>query len=123
MALERQIRQVVQEQTGLPFDLAPAADLTALGVWGDDLWSLLEEYAARFGVRMDTFRWHHHGGPDGCNPLWLVFRPLWLTEHVPIRLADLIESARSGVWSVRYPGPVTSSPHSAARSTRRSGPA
>jgi hypothetical protein len=103
--LEQRIRTFVHEQTGLPHDMAPGTDVVDdARIYGDDVWELVEEFARRFNVRMDGFRWHHHSGPEGCNPLWLVFKPWWAHKtHVPIRLSDLVESARRGVWVVRYP--------------------
>lgn len=53
---------------------------------------------------MRTFRWYHHSGPEGCNPFWILFPPWWAKKvHVPIRLSDLVESARRGARAVRYP--------------------
>jgi hypothetical protein len=73
-------------------------------IYGDDVWELVEDFGKQFHVEMRDFRWYHHSGPEGCNPLWLFYRPWWARKtHVPIRLADLIESARSGVWCIRYP--------------------
>src|ERR1044071_5098992 len=103
--LEQRIRAFVHEQTVLPLDMAPGTDVVDdARMYGDDVWELVEEFARRFNVRLDGFRWYHHSGPEGCNPLWLLFRPWWARKtHVPIRLSDLVESARCGQWSVQYP--------------------
>ena len=75
-----------------------------LRIYGDDVWELLEKFAKQYSVDMSSFRWYHHSGPEGCNPLWLLFKPWWARKtHVPIRFADLVQSARQGVWCVRYP--------------------
>lgn len=104
--LEQRVRAFVHEQVPwlLP-DMAPGTDVVDdAHIYGDDVWKLVDEFAERFGVRMDRFRWYHHSGPEGCNPFWLVFKPWWARKpHVPIRLSDLIESARRGEWSVQYP--------------------
>jgi hypothetical protein len=104
--LEQRVRAFVHEQISwLPLDRAPSTDVVDdAHIYGEDVWDLVEEFSKRFGVRMDGFRWYHHTGPEGCNPLWLVFRPWWARKtHVPIRLSDLVESARRGEWCVQYP--------------------
>jgi hypothetical protein len=74
------------------------------GIYGDDVWELVDEFAKRFSVRMDGFRWYHHSGEEGCNPLWLLVKPWWARKtHVSIRLSDLVASARTGEWCVQYP--------------------
>jgi hypothetical protein len=73
-------------------------------IYGDDVWLFVLNFSERFKVNVDGFRWYHHTGPDGCNPLWLFYRPWWARKtYVPIRLADLLESARRGRWSIEYP--------------------
>lgn len=104
--LEQRVRAFVHEQVPwLPPDMAPGTDVVNdAQIYGDDVWELVDEFAERFGVRMERLRWYHHSGPEGCNPLWLVFRPWWARKsHVPILLSDLIESARHEEWSVQYP--------------------
>lgn len=103
--LEQRVRDFVHEQIPwLPEDMAPGADVVQdARIYGDDAWEFVDVFAERFGVRMDGFRWYHHSGPEGCNPFWLVFKPWWARKpHIPIRLVDLVESARSGQWTVRY---------------------
>jgi hypothetical protein len=104
--LERRVREFVHEQIPwLPMNMAPGTDVVDdAKIYGDDVWELVEEFSKRFKVEMRDFRWYHHSGPEGCNPLWLFYRPRWVRDtHVPIRLSDLIEAARCGVWSVQYP--------------------
>ncbi len=104
--LERRVRAFVHEQVPwLPEDVALETDVVDdARIYGDDVWELVEKFAVRFGVRMNGFQWHRHSGPEGCNPLYLFVKPWWARKpHVPIRLLDLVESARRGEWSVRYP--------------------
>jgi hypothetical protein len=104
--LEQRVRAFVHEQVlWLPLDMPAGIDVVNdARIYGDDVWELADEFAKRFGVRMDGFRWYHHSGPEACNPLWLLFKPWWARKtHVPIRLADLVESARRGEWVVQYP--------------------
>lgn len=104
--LELRVRAFVAEQLPwLPPDFAEETDVIEVGqIYGDDVWDLVEEFGKRFEVDMTGFRWEHHSGPEGCNPLWLISRPWWSrVTYVPIRLVDLIESARRGKWFIRYP--------------------
>jgi hypothetical protein len=103
--LEHRVRAFLHEHAGLPLDISLGADVVSdHGVYGDDLSSLMDTFAERFAVRIDGFRWYHHTGPEGCNPLWLLVKPWWARmTRVPIRVGDLVESARRGVWCVTYP--------------------
>ena len=101
--LERSVRDCVHGETELPFDLDADADITRTVV-GDDLDDLLKAFSARFGVDMAAYRWYHHTGPEGCSPLWLLFTPWWARKaHLPVRVRDLVQSARERRWVIKYP--------------------
>jgi Protein of unknown function (DUF1493) len=89
----------------LAIDLNGDTDVVAQGkIGGDDLWDFIEEFAEEFQVDMTGFRWYHHSGPEGCNPIWLLFPPWWVGKtQIPIRVGDLIRSAQARVWSIEYP--------------------
>lgn len=103
--LEQQVRAFVHERLPwLPLDMDLHTDVVRAGkIDGDDVSELIEEFSERFVVQMDEYRWYYHHGSEGCNPLWLIFPPLWMRKHIPIRLADLVESARARKWCVVYP--------------------
>jgi hypothetical protein len=58
-------------------------------------------------VDLTGYRWYEHAAPEvGCNPFWLISPPWWLRrKRIPIRVADLIDAARTGTWPIRYPEP------------------
>jgi len=104
--LEESVRNFVAKHVGIsPERLESETDVVDdLRIYGDDVWELVDDFAKAYKVSLDGFRWYHHTGPEGCNPLWLLSRPWWAKRiHVPIRLADMVESARRGVWSIEYP--------------------
>jgi len=104
--LEQAVRRFVAEQLPwLPPDMPEGADLVeAARIYGDDVCEFVEDFGRRFNVDVTGFRWEHHTGPEGCNPLWLLFPPRWTRlPNLPIRTIDLIDSARDGRWSIRYP--------------------
>lgn len=103
--LETRIRDFIhQEIPGLREIRADVDLVNDSYISGDDVWELVDRFAHQFNVRMEGFRWYHHSGPEGCNPLWLLFAPWWARKtHVPIRIADLVASARSGEWCLPYP--------------------
>jgi Protein of unknown function (DUF1493) len=104
--LEARIRSFVRKTLGMD-----AARLTLetdivddLRIYGDDVWDLVEAFGKEFQVDVSAFRWYHHTGPEGCNPLWLIFKPWWARKtHVSIRLSDLVESVQQQRWSIVYP--------------------
>ncbi len=70
---------------------------------GDDF-DVVIEVADRYGIDLAGYRWHHHSGMEGCNPLWFILPPWWMrTTHIPVRVADLVEAAESGSWPIEYP--------------------
>jgi acyl carrier protein len=104
--LENRVRALVAEYTGVPMEeIKLETDIVNdLRIYGDDVWELVYEFSKKFNVEMHEFRWYHHSGPEGCNPLWLFFQPWWTKKtHIPIRLFDLVESAKRGAWVVQYP--------------------
>ena len=105
--LEQRVRAFLAERLPwLPLDLPEQTDVVGVGrIYGDDVWELVTEFGKRFEVDMTGFRWEHHSGPEGCNPLWLILPPWWSrSTYIPIRVRDLINSARCRKWSIRYPG-------------------
>jgi hypothetical protein len=103
--LEHRIRDFVSDKADLQ-DLTLEIDLLTgkYGLYGDDVWDLMQKFSDEFQVELKDFRWYHHSGPEGCNPLWIFFKPWWTKKtHVPTTLNDLIQSARSGKWTVQYP--------------------
>lgn len=75
-----------------------------LQLYGDDIHDLVDELAKRFGVDISSYRWYHHTGPEGFNPLSVIFRPWWHdASRIPIRVTDLVRSAQNGAWDFDYP--------------------
>jgi hypothetical protein len=104
--LPERIRSFVAREVGVPAArIGPATDVVDdLRIYGDDVWELVERFGAEFHVDVSAFRWYHHTGPEGCNPLWLLFKPWWARKtRVPIRLSDLVESAKAQRWTIAYP--------------------
>ena len=56
------------------------------------------------GVDVGAYCWYRHHCGEGCDPFWLVL-PAWWHEvpKIPIRVTDLVQSARLGVWSIGCP--------------------
>ena len=98
--------QIVAEHSGVARDnlREDARIVEDLHLDGDDVSEVVERIATTFGVDMANYRWYHHHGSEGCNPFWLIFRPWWMRKtHIPLRVADLIEAARTRAWPITYP--------------------
>lgn len=75
-----------------------------LGIWGDDLDELLEDYAKKFEVDMSPYLWYFHTKEEGYSIGGLLFKPPnKIVDHIPITIDILVSSANMGTWSVRYP--------------------
>lgn len=99
------VLRIVSECSAVPReDLRDSTRIVQdLNLDGDDVEEILERVAATFAIDMSMYRWDRHHGPEGCNPLWLIFRPVWLREPlIPIRIADIIEAATTRRWPIRY---------------------
>ena len=71
-----------------------------LGITGEDAVELLSAFAERFGVDTARLDFHKHFGPEGCNPLWLLYKPPWLKSHgaYPVTIHHLIRVAEARRW-------------------------
>lgn len=104
--LFHQIRLLVAEKTGAPLERVREDTRLHenLKLYGDDIADLILSYRDHFGVDISNYRWYHHTGPEGCNPLWVFYRPWWSKKtHIPIRVADLVDGAYTGTWPIVYP--------------------
>ena len=96
----------VQGLTGRPLTPAEQADvLNSTGWTGDDADTLIEGFAARFGVDMSPFRpdMHHLGEGRLLRPGWPV--PV-LPAHgvlIPVSVTLLHRAAVKRRWPVAYP--------------------
>ncbi len=92
--------------------------LEDLGVDGDDSGELLADFADTFRVDVSGYRWEHHFGTEGFDPVEALFRliprrwnrflgmsrPTWMrARHVPITVGDLAEAAEARRWLAQYP--------------------
>src|SRR5258707_992365 len=93
--LHDRVRTFVAKSIGVsPERIQADTDIVGdFGAYGDDVWDMIEAFGKEFSVDLTGFRWYHHSGPEGCNPLWLFYRPWWARKpHIAIRLSDLVES-------------------------------
>ena len=100
--IEQKLRSFVAAQVGVPEEkILPDTDIVDdFRIYGDDVWELLEEFGRQFNVNMGRLRWYHHSGLEG----WFFRKQWWEKKtHIPIRLADLVESVQRKEWSVMYP--------------------
>ena len=101
-----EIRELVAVHAGVPLSaVSPQTRVWEdLKLYGDDVAELIAAFGKRFNVDVSGYRWYHHTGPEGCSPLWLLRKPWWARKtQIPIAVRDLVESARRGRWSIRYP--------------------
>ena len=105
-ALGERVRAFVAEWSGVKAGVIDESTRLSedLRLYGDDIHELVAAFGEAFEVDVGGYRWHQHSGPEGCNPLWLLRKPWWAREEqIPIRVGDLVASARAGTWTIRYP--------------------
>ena len=105
MTETKEIIDFVRSETGHREDMTDNTTLQDdIGIWGDDVSELLENYAKRFSVDMSSFLWYFHTREEGTSPGSLFFKPPnERVEQIPITVAMLRDFANTGTWSVVYP--------------------
>ena len=105
MTETKDIIDFVRSETGYHEDMTDNTTLQDdIGIWGDDVFELLENYAERFSVDMSSFLWYFHTREEGRNLGGLFFKePNERVEQIPITVAMLCDFANTGIWSVVYP--------------------
>jgi len=74
------------------------------GMDGDDADEFLKAFAKEFAVDFAGFRFYHHFGSEGFDPLWLFWPPWWMkVVHIPLSVGDLVAAAMAGRWLIVYP--------------------
>lgn len=76
-----------------------------IGITGDDVTELMDKYANKFKVNMETYLWYFHHDEETVGLLGTHFfsTPRNLVTHIPITPLVLLESANAGYWTVQYP--------------------
>lgn len=103
--IERRVRAfVAKEIPWLRTDIGLDADLVRRArIDGADVFDLVINFSTEFAVDISDYRWYCHSGPEGCGLFHMIWFFRWFWKPIPIRLIDLIQSARIGKWCVRYP--------------------
>ena len=106
--LAKRVLATIANETGCRVSkLLPQMDVCRdLGVDGDDAHELLLRLSNEFEIAMEGMEFNRHFGPEaGFNPLALMLPSWWRwpRERIPVRVADLIEAARTPRWPIHYP--------------------
>jgi hypothetical protein len=98
---------MIARHTGAKIDhFSEVTTLQELGLVGPDLEDFLRDYALEFGVDMTNYRWEHHSGVEGINPLWILWPPWWdRAERIPIDMKSLLDGIQHHRWMLQYPEP------------------
>ncbi|MBB4081101.1 hypothetical protein GGR28_003748 [Lewinella aquimaris] len=72
---------------------------------GDDWHDFIIEFAQRYNVDMDGYKWYYHVDEEGLfNPGgWLYPPPQNQVKRIPLSVADLARIATKAVWDLDYP--------------------
>ena len=105
MDIEQIYKFLIEEQGVKRSKLSPDSDVrNDLGVEGDDFSELIESFAEKYHVNMDSYRWYFHHGEEGWNIGALFFKPPYdQVETIGICPQILLDAAKSRKWPIRYP--------------------
>ena len=102
------IKRFIVDKTGCEYDEVKVdADIDHdLGCTGDDFHELINEYSDKFNVNMESYLWYFHTYDEGhSNSIGRVFfkTPYERVKHIAVTPNVLLESARTGKWTIEYP--------------------
>ena len=74
-------------------------------ITGDDVVELMDKYAIKFNVNMETYLWYFHHEEETIGWFGPLFfnTPRQYVSHIPITPKLLLDSANAGCWIVQYP--------------------
>jgi hypothetical protein len=98
------IREQTAHRGSITEDTALEEDL---GVYGDDMHELIEEYSSRFSFDVTNYLWYFHTGDEGFTFIsigaFFSAPPYQRVEHIPITVGMLHDFANQGRWNIPYP--------------------
>ena len=96
---------LIEKQGVKRSELSPESDFRKdLGIEGDDFSELIESFAERYQVNMDSYLWYFHHREEGWNLGALFFKPPnEQVETIGICPQTLLEAAQSKKWPISYP--------------------
>jgi hypothetical protein len=101
------IRFIVDKSGCSEDEVTLTADLdNDLGCTGDGFDELIVEFAKKFNVDMNSYRWYFHTNEEGhTNSIGRLFfkAPNERVNHIAVTPTVLLESANSGRWTINYP--------------------
>ena len=97
------IYQFIEKETGIKTNqLHPKSDL--FGVYGDDLFDLVESFGNFYAVNVDSFLWYFHSPEEASSPFSVIFPPPnKRVSRIPITPELLVECANTKNWTLEYP--------------------
>lgn len=105
MDIEQIYNFLIEERGVKRSELSHESDLSNdLGIEGDDFSGLIESFAERYQVNMDSYLWYFHHREDGWNLGALFFKPPYeQVKTIGICPQTLLEAAQSKKWPISYP--------------------
>ena len=85
--------------------LKPDSDLFEdFGVFGDDLFELIEVFSENYSVNVDDFLWYFHSPEEASSLFGMIFLPPnKRVSRIPITPDMLVQYANQKCWGVEYP--------------------
>jgi hypothetical protein len=101
-----EIIALVSKKSGASVDeIKPDSDIFHdIGLVGDDFHELIEEYAKKYSVNMESYLWYFHADEEGRSFGGEFFAPPYrLVKRIPVTPIMLVEFANKGKWDISYP--------------------
>lgn len=106
MIVLKDIYLFLEEALGIDVKvLKPDSDLFEdFGVFGDDLFELIEVFSENYSVNVDDFLWYFHSSEEASSLFGMIFLPPnKRVSRIPITPDMLVQYANQKCWGVEYP--------------------
>ncbi|GHB59342.1 hypothetical protein GCM10008107_05610 [Psychrosphaera saromensis] len=106
MIVLKDIYLFLEQQLGIDVKaLKPDSDLFEdFGVFGDDLFELVEVFAENYSVKVDDFLWYFHSPEEASSLFGIIFLPPnKRVARIPITPDMLVQYANQKCWGLEYP--------------------
>ncbi|WP_299262767.1 DUF1493 family protein [uncultured Psychrosphaera sp.] len=106
MIVLKDIYLFLEEALGIdPKTIKPGSDLFEdFGVFGDDLFELIEVFSENYSVNVDDFLWYFHSPEEASSLFRMIFLPPnKRVSRIPITPDMLVQYANQKCWGLEYP--------------------
>lgn len=104
MSLINEIRNLLEDYSGVSVE-DPNIDIyKELGITGDDFHEMIDKYSDKYKVDMSDYLWYFHANEEGSSIGGVFFKPPYKrVERIPVTPLMLVNFIETKKWKIDYP--------------------